>query len=1180
MDSVNSTPILELSKTTERCVLGYEALYQQTRLSIEGHIPCSPLLQSFSYEEHGSDADDENTDLSGDYLSSSNELCVTPKAYYISCGTKPLSLVIRKCITPSAKHSPISILQEDTVMSHSITNETENASNEILSFEKKDDSNVGVQLKGEMILCNDTYHEKTKVNVALTSPTAGRSCKNLQEGICSSQESNQSVVTQEYIENVINESGQEEISTTHSVNHVSLLNIANDSLSENSVCVITSNICDREANVNHDKIARPLQIVDTNEMLHSSHNDILIEHYETEKLLSCNITPVKTSSPLMQTNVMNSFIKENSKESMTVQSEAPTCNSSLIHLDNSKDYFRFAAIENLKLNGENEKISESVAKNNVAKYSVEKPNDTINKIIESNLELKCSLVSVTAKEIELKNYTENVSDLIKSKPYIISSRTRMQVDSSAEEIRDSERNKVVNENLNDDSSALVLPFTEEGTKEGINNTGESYVENYEGLEDSNSYYNVDCNKGVLTADDTKPRVETELSNLGNNLVLPEQERNTTLKTVSDHSGENDTGEVTFLSLDNSECNMDVVSDSTTIAASFLKKNGNYMETKLNYISEENVSVRNIHEQLVGESDTCAHTCSSDLSIGMPKIEISSIITKDLSLNDGSTNVTSNNESSQGKILYDEFTENIETLTNTDCSQDETQMSQISKSPCVLQTFTEETMDCPYNEVTSYLEHSPLLFSSDDENSYYTETVANVQGKSFTDTRTSFDEILLAEKKKLHRLQVSLSGVPPPPSVTVPQLDVSDILRLLKENEKLLLLRNMENENGTKSINTRRDLLKFSTIEQVKSCSWPESKSCCYHDIQYNHGKFSEEFEILCQKLQERYVGCETSSSCNVWFSRDISNKVNKMTNKQKRTGHSPGARLSHLARRRQTFSSANLLNSVTGQLPGNRHSAAAERRLIMVKMKKNENRQKSKSYQFHKKMPYADCSKLQHTKRALFKSPSNNIKRIPSASKCKSGSKKNKSDIDRIMSSKRALWPSTSKDNAGHDRALTNLSGHMNVYGKRRREENDTFAQVNKYPRRKLFGDVRSRTDKNIMSVVDKSHSDKIGENKPQVPSHTQSDSRDLPGGLSELHKKKLLWAVAEALRAEGINMNHPSFRPCATTLARLVRNIMPNLNSKREGSTSDLLLQLATQHVKDVVKKQNNIKDVLNSRT
>ena len=79
---------------------------------------------------------------------------------------------------------------------------------------------------------------------------------------------------------------------------------------------------------------------------------------------------------------------------------------------------------------------------------------------------------------------------------------------------------------------------------------------------------------------------------------------------------------------------------------------------------------------------------------------------------------------------------------------------------------------------------------------------------------------------------------------------------------------------------------------------------------------------------------------------------------------------------------------------------------------------------------------------------------------------------------------------------------------------------------------------------------------------------------------QKLLWAVAEALRAEGISMSHPLFRPYATSLARLVRNVMPNLNCRRTFGTSDLMLQLAKQCVGDVMKEDQNGQTTVNSRT
>jgi hypothetical protein len=79
---------------------------------------------------------------------------------------------------------------------------------------------------------------------------------------------------------------------------------------------------------------------------------------------------------------------------------------------------------------------------------------------------------------------------------------------------------------------------------------------------------------------------------------------------------------------------------------------------------------------------------------------------------------------------------------------------------------------------------------------------------------------------------------------------------------------------------------------------------------------------------------------------------------------------------------------------------------------------------------------------------------------------------------------------------------------------------------------------------------------------------------------QKLLWAVAEALRAEGISMSHPLFRPYATSLARLVRNVVPDLNCKRSCSTSDLMLQLAKQYIGDVMKEEQNGRTIINSRT
>lgn len=74
---------------------------------------------------------------------------------------------------------------------------------------------------------------------------------------------------------------------------------------------------------------------------------------------------------------------------------------------------------------------------------------------------------------------------------------------------------------------------------------------------------------------------------------------------------------------------------------------------------------------------------------------------------------------------------------------------------------------------------------------------------------------------------------------------------------------------------------------------------------HNRSKLSEELEELCIKYGQRYVGAETQSTCTVFETNFISPTKRKQT-KQRWAVKSPGRRLSHLARRRITFSSANL----------------------------------------------------------------------------------------------------------------------------------------------------------------------------------------------------------------------------------------------------------------------------------
>lgn len=60
---------------------------------------------------------------------------------------------------------------------------------------------------------------------------------------------------------------------------------------------------------------------------------------------------------------------------------------------------------------------------------------------------------------------------------------------------------------------------------------------------------------------------------------------------------------------------------------------------------------------------------------------------------------------------------------------------------------------------------------------------------------------------------------------------------------------------------------------------------------------------------------------------------------------------------------------------------------------------------------------------------------------------------------------------------------------------------------------------------------------------------------LSEVHRKKLLWAVAEALRSHNIGMSHPQFKTYAAVLARLTRKLLSE-DKQTTGSTSEKMLK------------------------
>ncbi|XP_067004029.2 uncharacterized protein mi [Anabrus simplex] len=467
----------------------------------------------------------------------------------------------------------------------------------------------------------------------------------------------------------------------------------------------------------------------------------------------------------------------------------------------------------------------------------------------------------------------------------------------------------------------------------------------------------------------------------------------------------------------------------------------------------------------------------------------------------------------------------------------------------------------------YCVNSPLLFASDDDGDDYDESIngeIDGQREEFPSVSADIVKVATFERLRLNRLRELLTGVLPPPSVTVPQHKVSDMLHLVKENHILMSpLPGFKDANAGNDCNVS-NLKSGSMVQEIISCEWPRVRTCQYFDVQYNNGTVSEEYEYLCQKLQQRYVGCETASSCNLWFSSS-SESSSGNARKRKSVGHSPGRRLSHLARRRRAFSSSSLQNNVAGKLTGNLQSQAPERRMIMVEIKKNESR-KSRHLLINKDAinHKVSHSKVLSSKRALFQSPTEMKKPVSSASQSIT---KCKSEIDRpkIRHSRRALFSDGSCLNTDTNDTVVNLNG------KRLRSEDDITSSCRLLPNGvRCEGSWKSVDVKNQSGHTSSHISGSVHSSlNHQTTASCKRGSKD----LSANHKKKLLWAVAEALKKEGIGITHPSFRHCASSLASLCRRHLLDLLEPRSvhqdrGSTSDRMLKLATEFVTNVVSR------------
>lgn len=203
------------------------------------------------------------------------------------------------------------------------------------------------------------------------------------------------------------------------------------------------------------------------------------------------------------------------------------------------------------------------------------------------------------------------------------------------------------------------------------------------------------------------------------------------------------------------------------------------------------------------------------------------------------------------------------------------------------------------ETTSIMytnEKSPDMFEGDDSSD--DEGTANDTGASLNKSNNANEtEIDKIEKEILKRMQNSLSGILPPPLVTIPQFDIKTMLKLFEENKDQYFGAKRGDEEIVSLFTPN------SCPAEILKTSWPEILTKRTLGVCYNRTIYTDDIEMTSLKYLDRFVGSETSSS---FTTVDVSSAKKKAI-KMKLLSQSPGRRLSHLAKRRSMFSSANLL---------------------------------------------------------------------------------------------------------------------------------------------------------------------------------------------------------------------------------------------------------------------------------
>ncbi|XP_072391920.1 uncharacterized protein mi [Diabrotica undecimpunctata] len=436
---------------------------------------------------------------------------------------------------------------------------------------------------------------------------------------------------------------------------------------------------------------------------------------------------------------------------------------------------------------------------------------------------------------------------------------------------------------------------------------------------------------------------------------------------------------------------------------------------------------------------------------------------------------------------------------------------------------------------------------------------------------------------LRRTQNNLKGVLPPRSVTVTQFSIADMLERLKMNKKYLW--NNSTAVSSKTDRQSHSLLITCSEEEAKTREFPDVLMDRCLGLHHNRSRFSEKIEDLCGRYGSRYVGAETQSSCTV-FETHVTSPMKRRNIKPQWNTKSPGKRLSHLARRKITFSSANLQS-------GNSFLAGSRARQILVDAKKMDLLSRRKSpRKSPRKTPRKTPGK---SPRIKTRTPSSSAKKKLAMRFRKVTGEIEKSSTktssDGSLCAKRTLFHSPDEDKKLLTRLLPSTSGSSLANEiKRSTTKRALFMSPSKSsplknmgfkrsPIKRLdFGNEKKRKRDDSVDEQPSKFARCHSENMPlstladvkMLSTRTKSDlnisqSRHIKE-LTTNHKKKLQLAIYEALRSQNVLPTHPQFKVFASNLGRLTRKLFLMTTADCIGVT-EKMLRIARHHVIAVVK-------------